>query len=64
MASIDPIACDRAAYDLIYQVKKDGNNNPNPLKQRIERQHGIHIVEWGEKIGMGTTNYKMISLDK
>ena len=64
VASTDPIACDRAAYDLIYQVKKDENNNPDPLKQRIERQHGIHIVEHGEKIGMGTSNYKLVSLDK
>ncbi len=64
VASTDPIACDRAAYDLIYQVKKDDNNNPDPLKQRIERQHGIHIVEHGEKIGMGTSNYKLVSLDK
>ncbi len=62
VASTDPIACDRAAYDLIYQVKKDENNNPDPLKQRIERQHGIHIVEHGEKIGMGTTDYKLVNL--
>ena len=64
MASTDPIACDRAAYDLIYQVKKDDKNNPDPLKRRIEKQHGIHIVEWGEKIGMGTTDYKLVKLDK
>ena len=64
VASIDPIACDRAAYDLIYKVKKDDKNNPDPLKHRIERQHGIHIVEHGEKIGMGTSNYKLVSLDK
>ena len=64
LASTDPIPCDRAAHDPIYQVKKDENNNPDPLKQRIERQHGIHIVEHGEKIGMGTSNYKLVSLDK
>ena len=62
MASTDPIACDRAAYDLIYKVEKDDKNNPDPLKQRIEKQHGIHIVEWGEKLGMGTTNYKLVNL--
>ena len=45
-------------------AKKDDKNNPDPLKKRIEKQHGIHIVEWGEKIGMGTTNYKLVSLDK
>ena len=64
VASTDPIACDRAAYDLIYKVKKDDRNNPDPLKRRIEKQHGIHIVEHGEKIGMGTSNYKLVSLDK
>ena len=64
VASTDPIACDRAAYDLIYNVKKDDKNNPDPLRARIEKQHGIHIVEWGEKIGMGTSKYKLVSLDK
>ena len=64
VASTDPVACDRAAYDLIYNVKKDEKNNPDPLRARIEKQHGIHIVEWGEKIGLGTSKYKLVSLDK
>ena len=64
VASTDPVACDRAAYDLIYKVEKDEKNNPDPLKARIEKQHGIHIVEWGEKIGMGTSKYKLVTIDK
>lgn len=64
VASTDPVACDRAAYDLIYNVKKDEKNNPDPLRARIEKQHGIHIVEWSEKIGLGTSKYKLVSLDK
>ena len=64
VASTDPVACDRAAYDLIYNVKKDEKNNPDPLRARIEKQHGIHIVEWAEKIGLGTSKYKLVSLDK
>ncbi|MCR5312175.1 MAG: DUF362 domain-containing protein [Bacteroidaceae bacterium] len=62
VASTDPIACDQAAYDLIYNIKADEKNNPEPLKQRIEKQHGYHIIEWGEKIGMGTSKYKIIKL--
>lgn len=62
VASTDPIACDQAAYDLIYKIKKDEKNNPEPLRKRIEKQHGYHIIEWGEKIGMGTTKYKLIEL--
>ena len=49
---------------IIYKIKKDGKNNPDPLIQRMEKQPGIHIVEWAEKIGMGTRKYTIVPLDK
>ncbi len=64
LASTDPIALDKACLDLVYGIKPDQNNNPTPLIKRIEKQHGGHIIDWGEKIGMGTKNYKLVSLDK
>ena len=64
MASTDPVALDQACHDIIYKIKKDGKNNPDPLIQRMEKQHGIHIVEWAEKIGMGTRKYTIVPLDK
>lgn len=64
MASTDPVALDQACHDIIYKIKKDDKNNPDPLIQRMEKQHGIHIVEWAEKIGMGTRKYTIVPLDK
>ncbi len=57
LASTDPVALDKACLDLVYGIKADQNNNPTPLIQRIEKQHGGHIIDWGEKIGMGTKQY-------
>lgn len=62
LASTDPIALDKACLDLIYGIKPDQNNNPTPLIKRIEKQHGGHIIDWGEKIGMGTKKYKIKNL--
>lgn len=34
-----------------------------PLIQRINRQHGTHIVDYAEQIGLGTTSYNLIDID-
>jgi len=62
MASTDPVALDKACLDIIYGIKPDANNNPTPLIQRIERQHGGHIIDWAEHIGMGSKKYEIINL--
>jgi uncharacterized Fe-S center protein len=61
LASLDPVALDKACVDLVY-------NSPDPGKkhliERIEKLHGIHTVETAEKLGIGTTNYELIDIDK
>lgn len=37
--------------------------NATPLQQRIERQHGTHIVDYAEEIGLGSRSYQLIDLD-
>ncbi len=64
VASLDPVAVDQACYDIVSQIHNDEHNNTKPLLDRIARQHGTHIMEWGEKIGLGSRKYKLISLDK
>lgn len=63
LASTDPVALDKACVDLIYQIVPVSDNDPRALIERIEQKHGIHTVEHAEKIGLGTTNYKIVSLD-
>ena len=63
-ASLDPVALDQACYDIVTQIHNDEHNNTKPLLDRIEKQHGTHIMEWGEKIGLGSRDYKLISIDQ
>jgi len=62
VASLDPVAVDQACYDIVTQIHNDEHNNTRPLLERIEKLHGTHIMEWGEKIGLGSRKYKLINL--
>ena len=59
-ASIDPVACDKASLDLIYNSEDKGKER---LIARIEKMHGIRTIEHAEELGIGTTNYKLINID-
>lgn len=64
VASLDPVAVDQACYDIVSQIHNDEHNNNKPLLDRIAALHGTHIMEWGEKIGLGSRSYDLISIDK
>ncbi|MCQ2279027.1 MAG: DUF362 domain-containing protein [Bacteroidales bacterium] len=64
IAGFDPVAVDQAAYDIVSQIHNDEHNNNVPLLERIERKHGTHIMEYGEKIGLGSRNYKLVFIDE
>lgn len=64
MASTDPVALDKACLDIIYGIKPEPGNDNRSLIKRIEAKHGGHTIDWAEKIGLGTKNYKLVSLDK
>ena len=64
IASLDPVALDQAAYDIVSKIHNDEHNNNKPLLDRIAQMHGTHIMEYGEQIGLGTRNYKLVSIDE
>lgn len=64
LASLDPVALDQACYDIVTQIHNDEHNNTKPLLDRIAQQNGTHIMEWGEKIGLGSRDYDLVSIDK
>ncbi len=58
LASFDPVAVDQACVDLVYAAE-DGSK----LVQRIESRNGLHTLEQAEKIGLGSREYDLISID-
>mgnify|MGYP003318091407 CR=1 FL=1 len=63
LASLDPVALDQACYDIVTKIHNDQHNNNKPLLERIEKKHGTHIMEWGEKIGLGSRSYELVNID-
>jgi len=60
LASIDPVALDKACLDMIYNSADSGRNH---LLERIESKNGPLIIEYAEKIGIGSKEYDLISID-
>ena len=64
LASTDPVALDQACVDIINQQKVTATNDPTDLLSRIDKQHGVHTIEWAEKIGLGSRKYHIVNIDK
>ena len=64
LASTDPVALDQACVDIINQQKVTATNDPTDLLNRIDRQHGVHTIEWAEHIGLGSRQYTLINIDQ
>lgn len=58
-ASLDPIAIDQACVDAVYQSEDPGKAT---LIQRMEEKHGVHILERGEELGIGSRKYELVNL--
>lgn len=60
LASLDPVALDQACVDLVYASEDPGKVH---LIERMESRHGIHTLEHGEAIGLGSRHYELIELE-
>ena len=63
LASLDPVALDKACLDLVYNHEPTTGDNNRALIQRIDSRHGTHIVDYAEQIGLGSKSYELINLD-
>lgn len=61
LASTDPVALDQACIDLVYKQK---NGDGASLVKRIESLNGLHTLEYAEKIGLGSRDYELVSIDR
>ncbi len=64
LASTDPVALDKACLDLVFNVVPGEGNDNGPLVERIKSLHGTYIVDYAERIGMGSKTYHIVSLDE
>lgn len=62
LASLDPVALDKACLDLVFNHESTAGDNSEPLVQRINRQHGTHTVDYAEEIGLGTKSYELMDI--
>ncbi len=64
LASLDPVALDKACLDLVFNHEDSEGDDNHALIERINSRHGTHIVDYAEKIGLGTMKYTIVSLDE
>ncbi len=63
LASLDPVALDKACLDLVFNHQSTAGDNSSPLIQRINSRHGTHIVEYAAQIGFGNLEYELVDLN-
>lgn len=60
VASLDPVANDQAFIDMVWASKDEGAPK---LQARVDRQEGRHITEYAQSLGLGSTDYELITID-
>ena len=57
MASLDPVALDRASLDQIYLSDDPGKDE---LIERIESLDGAFTLDYAEELGLGSQTYELV----
>ena len=60
LASTDILAVDQACIDLLYKLPEDELHD---LKERIESRGGLHQLEYGAEMGIGSRKYEIIEIE-
>ena len=60
LSSVDPVALDKACIDLVYNSNDPGKEH---LIERIESRNGVHTIDVSEKLGIGSKDYELITID-
>lgn len=60
LASLDPVALDRACVDMVYKSPDPGKCH---LIERIESRNATHILDYAEELGLGTQKYDLVTIN-
>lgn len=60
LASLDPVALDKACTDLVRLSEDHGKIH---LIERIDSRKGMHTLDYAEQLGMGSQKYELVRLD-
>lgn len=60
LASLDPVAIDKACIDLIYAAKDDAGQKH--FLERVETRNGTHTIDAAAEIGFGEKEYELIEV--
>ncbi len=59
LASLDPVALDRACVDMVYNSPDPGKSH---LIERMESRNATHILDYAEQLGLGTQKYRIVEV--
>ena len=59
LASLDPVAIDKACIDLVYNSNDPGKAH---FIERVETRNGTLTIKASEELNIGTTNYELIEI--
>lgn len=62
LASLDPVALDKACLDLVFNHESTAGDDSAPLVQRINSRHGAHTVDYAAEIGLGSLVYELVDI--
>lgn len=67
LASFDPVAIDQASIDLVNKARRTENSvlkkgGEDVFKVLHSHTNPAHQITYGEKIGLGTTKYELVSI--
>ena len=60
LASLDPVALDRACVDMIYNAPDPGKTD---FIQRMEDRNATHLLDYAEQLGLGQQDYKIVQVE-
>lgn len=60
LASLDPVALDRACVDMVYNSDDPGKSH---LIERMESRGATHLLDYAEELGLGSNSYVIVPVE-